>query len=44
MENKDKPTIKEPWEVPSILELSVKESLTGGYTFDDGDQAPSLSA
>lgn len=36
--------IKEKWEIPEIRELSIKEAQGGGYTFDDGDLAPSLSA
>lgn len=43
MDNRENPIIKELWEEPTILELSIKESLSGGYTFDDGDQAPTLS-
>ncbi len=34
---------KEKWEKPDIQELSIKDSKGGGYTFDDGDLAPSLS-
>lgn len=34
---------KEKWEKPEIQELSIKDSKGGGYTFDDGDLAPSLS-
>jgi hypothetical protein len=34
---------KEPWEEPQVLELSVKKSLEGGYTADDGSAAPSVS-
>ena len=34
---------KEKWEAPEIKELSIKDSKGGGYTFDDGDLAPSLS-
>lgn len=36
--------IIEKWENPEVIELSVKDSLLGGYTFDDGDQAPSISS
>lgn len=36
--------LKEEWEIPEIQELSIKDAKGGGYTFDDGDLAPSLSA
>ncbi len=42
MKEENKP--KEKWEVPEIQELSVKDSAGGGYTYDDGDLAPSMSA